>query len=92
MKFQICFNDSNYTSVLWTMCCSGYDNDKLLIDKLGAYYIPTGSDKYPPFEVLEIEVEDFDKLKDILEIIDSEFNTYSSAEISFDPPTIFINK
>ena len=80
MKFQICFNDSNYY------------NDKLLIDKLGAYYIPTGSDKYPPFEVLEIEVEDFNKLKDILDIIDREFKTYSSAEISFDPPTIFINK
>ena len=80
MKFQICFNYSNYY------------NDKLLVDKLGAYYIPTGSDKYPPFEVLEIEVEDFDKLKDILDIIDGELMTYSSAEISFDPPTIFINK
>jgi len=79
MKFQIEFNDTNY------------NNDKFLIDKLGAYYIPTASDKYPPFEVLEIEVEDFDKLKDILDIIDREFNTYSSAEISFDPPTIFIN-
>jgi hypothetical protein len=79
MKFQICFNDSNY------------HNDKLLI-KLGAYYIPTGSDKYPPFEVLQIEVEDFNKLKDILDIIDGELKTYSSADISFDPPTIFINK
>lgn len=79
MKFQIDFNDTNY------------NNDKFLIDKLGAYYIPSGSDKYPPFEVLEIEVEDFDKLKDILDIIDREFNTYSSAEISFDPPTLFIN-
>jgi hypothetical protein len=79
MKFQISFNDTNYS------------NDKLLIDKLGAYYISTGSDKYPPFEVLEIEVEDFDKLKDILDIIDGELMTYSSAEISFDSPTIFIN-
>ena len=79
MKFQICFNEPTYS------------NDKLLIDKLGAYYIPTDSDKYPPF-VLEIEVEDFDKLKDILDIIDGELKTYSSAEISFDPPTIFINK
>ena len=79
MKFQICFNEANYY------------NDKLLI-KLGAYYIPSGSDKYPPFEVLEIEVEDFNKLKDILDIIDGELKTYSSAEISFDPPTIFISK
>jgi hypothetical protein len=79
MKFQICFNEPTYY------------NDKLLI-KLGAYYIPTDSDKYPPFEVLKIEVEDFDKLKDILDIIDGELKTYSSAEISFDPPTIFINK
>ena len=37
--------------------------DKLLI-KLGAYYITTGSEKYTPFE---IEVEDFDKLKDMLD-------------------------
>ena len=59
MKFQIDFNDTNY------------NNDKFLIDKLGAYYIPTGSDKYPPFEVLEIEVEDFNKLKDIIDIIDT---------------------
>jgi len=80
MKFQICFNEPTYY------------NDKLLVDKLGAYYIPTGSDKYPPFEVLEIEVEDFDKLKDMLDIIDGELMTYSSAEISFDPPTIFISK
>lgn len=79
MKFQICFNETYY------------NNDKLLIE-LGAYYIPTGSEKYPPFEVLEIEVEDFNKLKDILDIIDSELKAYSSAEISFDPPTIFINK
>jgi hypothetical protein len=75
MKFQICFNN--------------YYNDKLLVDKLGAYYIPTGSDKYPPFEVLEIEVEDFDKLKDILDIIDGELminifgktNIFKSREI-----------
>ena len=80
MKFQIDFNDNKYS------------NDKLLIEKLGAYYIPTGSNKYPPFEVLEIEVEDFDKLKEIIEILDRELETYTSAIISFDPPTIYIDK
>jgi hypothetical protein len=78
MKFKIDFNKANY------------NNDKLLIE-LGAYYVPTGSDKYPPFEELEIEVEDFDKLKDIIEFIDRELKTYSSAVISFDPPSIFID-
>lgn len=80
MKFQIDFNEPKYS------------NDKLLIEKLGAYYIPTGSNKYPPFEVLEIEVKDFDKLKDIIEILDRELKTYTSAVISFDPPTIYIDK
>jgi hypothetical protein len=79
MKFEIDFNDS------------GYSNDKLLIEKLGAYYVPTGSDKYPPFEILQIEVEDFEKLKDIISIIDKELNTISSAVIQFDPPTLYID-
>jgi hypothetical protein len=79
MKFEIDFNDS------------GYSNDKLLIEKLGAYYVPTGSDKYPPFEILQIEVEDFEILKDIISIIDKELGVMSSAVISFDPPTLFID-
>ena len=78
MKFEIQLNDTNYI------------NDELLI-KLGAYSVPTNSDKYPPFEILQIEVKDFENLKDILSEIDKELNRYASANIQFDPPTIFID-
>ena len=47
MEFQIDFNKT------------GYYNDEFLIEKLGAYKVPTNSKKYPPFEVLHIEVRDF---------------------------------
>jgi len=78
MYFQIDFNQSDF-----------YD-DNFLIDVLGAYWVETGSDKYPPFEVLKIEVEDFKHLEDILREVDKKYQTISSAIISFDSPTIFI--
>ena len=78
MKFQIDFNDTHY------------QNDDLLI-KLGAKLVPTGSTKYPPFEVFQIEITSLDKLKDITETIDDELYAISSLVISFDPATIFID-
>ena len=77
--FQIDFNAPNYY------------NDKFLIEKLGAYLVPTGSDKYPPFEVVEIDISGFEHLKLILETVDKEFNCISTALISFDPPTLYID-
>ena len=68
----------------------GYYNDEFLIEKLRAYKVPTNSKKYPPFEVLHIEVEDFKHLEEILKKVDEEFGGFSSAIISFDPPTIFL--
>lgn len=78
MRFEIDFNQNNHS------------NDEFFINELGAVLVPTGSDKYPPFEKLEIEVRDFEELEEILEVIDIKFDTISSAVISFDPPTIFI--
>ena len=78
MKFQIDFNDTHY------------QNDDLLI-KLGAKLVPTGSQKYPPFEIFEIEIDSIDKIKDITDTVDKELNAISSAVISFDPATIFID-
>ena len=78
MKFQIDFNDTYY------------QNDDLLI-KLGAKLVPTGSTKYPPFEVYEIEIDNLDKLKEITDTIDKELHAISSLVISFDPATIFID-
>ena len=69
----------------------GYYNDEFLIEKLGAYKVSTNSKKYPPFEVLHIEVEDFKHLEKILKKVDEEFGGFSSAIISFDPPTIFLD-
>ena len=79
MEFQIDFNKS------------GYYNDEFLIEKLGAYKVPTNSKKYPPFEVLHIEVRDFEQLEEILSIVDKEFGSFSDAIISFDPPTLFLD-
>jgi len=79
MEFQIDFNDPNK-----------YD-DNFLIDVLGAELIPTNSDKYPPFDVLKIEISDFEHLEEILRVVDKEFNCISTALISFDPPTIFLD-
>jgi len=77
--FEIGFNDLKY------------DNDKFLIDKLGAKYVPTGSNKYPPFEVLKVEVKDFEQLEKMLEIVDKELGGLYSAVISFDSPTIYFD-
>jgi hypothetical protein len=78
MKFQIDFNDPDY------------QNDNLLI-KLGAKLVPTGSQKYPPFEIFEIEIDSIDKIKDIVDTVDKELHAISSAVISFDSPTLFID-
>ena len=78
MEFQIDFNKT------------GYYNDEFLIEKLRACKVPTNSNKYPPFEVLHIEVKDFEHLEEILSIVDKEFGGFSDALISFDPPTIFL--
>ena len=79
MRFEIDFNKI------------GYYNDEFLIENLGAYKVPTNSNKYPPFEVLHIEVRDFNHLEEILSIVDKEFGGFSDAIISFDPPTIFLD-
>ena len=78
MKFQIDFNDPDY------------QNDNLLI-KLGAKLVPTGSQKYPPFEIFEIEIDSIVKIKDIVDTVDKELHAISSAVISFDSPTLFID-
>lgn len=78
MKFQIDFNQSDYY------------NDTFLIEKLGSELVPTGSDKYAPFEILQIEIRDFEHLEEILKTVDKEFNCISTALISFDPPSLFL--
>jgi hypothetical protein len=78
MKFEIGFNDTEY------------QNDKLLT-KLGAKLVSTGSQKYPPFEKFEIDIDNVDKIKAIVDTVDKELYAITSAIISFDPPTIYID-
>lgn len=77
MKFQINFNDPDY------------QNDNLLI-KLGAKLVPTRNQKYPPFEIFEIDIDNIDKIKEILDTVDKELYAISNAIISFNSPTLFI--
>lgn len=79
MKFEIDFNQADYY------------NDNFLINVLGGELIPTNSNKYPPFEIVKIEVRDFEHLREIIEKVDKEFNCFSTALISFNPPTLYID-
>ena len=79
MKFQIDFNECNRR------------DDNFLIDVLGAKVVETGSDKYPPFELLYLEVKDFEQIEEILNKVDTHYGGYYSAVISFDPPTIYLD-
>jgi hypothetical protein len=66
------------------------NNDSFLVDVLGAKIVETGSKKYPPFEMLKVEVKDFKHLENMLKLVDEHFQTSSTALVSFDPPTIYI--
>jgi hypothetical protein len=66
-----------------------FNDDEFLIS-LGAYWVDTGSNKYPPFQVLEIEIRDFEHLEEILRLVDMQYNVVSDAVISFDSPTLYI--
>jgi hypothetical protein len=79
MKFEIGFNDPHLT------------NETFFEKILGAELVSTGADKYPPFEVYKLEIENFESLERLLKITDDYFDTISNANISFDPPTIYID-
>lgn len=79
MIFEIDFNKT------------GHYNDKFLKERLGAYEVDTGSNKYPPFEKLCINIDNFDKLEELLKIVDKEFKDYYSAIVTFGPPAIYLD-
>jgi hypothetical protein len=78
MKFEIDFNKNDYC------------NDDFLINELGGKLESTGATKYPPFEKVMIEIENFNQLEETLKKVDERFKVFSSAVISFDPPTLYI--
>jgi hypothetical protein len=81
MVFEIGFNNLSF------------NDDNFLVKELGAYWVSTGSDKYPPYEQLEIEVKDFKELERLLEKVNKGRNIseHYAAVISFDPPGIFLD-
>lgn len=62
------------------------DNDDFLIKKLGAKWTNLAD-----YNILTIDIKDFNHLKEILDIVDKEFSDYYSAIISFDTPTIYLD-
>lgn len=58
----------------------GADNPYFLIEKLGAEW-----SKCVDYDILTIDVKDFDHLKEILDMVDEEYGDFYSAVISFDP-------
>jgi hypothetical protein len=65
---------------------TGADNPNFLIEKLGAEW-----SKCADYNILTIDVKDFDHLKEILDMVDEEYGDFYSAVISFDPPTIYLD-
>ena len=68
------------------------EQDDYYLLSLGAKYVSTYSTKYPPFEALEIELNTFEELELLLEKVDKERKGIYTALISFDNPTIFLDK
>lgn len=77
MKFEIDFNR---------------ETDDKTLEMLGAKLVPTSAEKYGPFDKYEIEINTFEELKELIEKVDKIKNDYYSAVISFNPPTIFLDK
>ena len=72
MEFEIDFNKKQ--------------DDKYLINELGAYYLE--KDEYPG---LFIEVKDFEHLKELLLKVSNDFSDDYSAIVSYDPLMIYLD-
>ncbi len=79
MLFEIDFNEPTF------------QDDNFLEIILGAKIVSTNAEKYPPFEKFEIELNSFEDLEFILQKVDKHFNCVSSAIVSYDPPTIYLD-
>jgi hypothetical protein len=79
MIFEIDFNQQHFS------------DDDFFLEVLGAKLVPTGAEKYPPFEKFEIELTNFEQLEEILRLVDLKYNVISTAMVSFDPPTIYLD-
>lgn len=66
--------------------------DDNTLEKLGCFLVSTNSNKYPPFEVYCIELNSFEDLQVFLQKVDKIKKDFYSAIISFDNPTIYLDR
>ena len=77
MTFEIAFDDSSFEGNIY-------------LEKIGAVKVPTGSTKYPPFEVFKIEISSPEDMERITDTLEQELGTLIHLNVSFDPPCIYI--
>jgi hypothetical protein len=65
-------------------------DDKVLVE-VGAEIVELPNRKYPPYELIKIELNTFEELEQLLNKINSIKNKLYSAVINFDPPAIFLD-
>jgi hypothetical protein len=63
------------------------ETDDKTIEMLGAKLEP-----YGPFEKWSIDINTFEELENLIKKVDEIKGDYYSAVISFDPPSIFLDK
>jgi hypothetical protein len=65
-------------------------DDKVLVE-IGAKIEELPNRKYPPYELVKIELNTFEELEQLLNKINSIKGKLYSAVINFDPPAIFLD-
>lgn len=82
MKFEIAFNDPRMIN----------STTNKILENLGAKFeYDKDQTKEFPDNAYYIELNSFEELKELLKKVDKETKDTSSAIISFDPPTIFLD-
>lgn len=77
---------------MWFEINFNREEDDKTLEQIGAKLEPTNSTKYPPFETYKIEINTFEELEKLLEKVKQIKSNYYSAVISYDPPTIYLDK
>lgn len=65
-------------------------DDKVLVE-IGANIEELPNRKYPPYELVKIELNTFEELEQLLNKVNSIKGKLYSAVIDFDPPGIFLD-
>ena len=65
-------------------------DDKVLVE-VGAEIVELPNRKYPPYELIKIELNTFEELEQLLNKVELIKGKFYSAVISFDSPTIYLD-